>query len=519
MKRFHYLLCALLIWSLLIVLPTGADVKLPTLLSDNMVLQRDREVPLWGTADAEEPITVTLGDQQVTTTTNREGRWTVKLPPRPAGGPFELTIAGKNTITLKNVLVGEVWVASGQSNMEWPVGASANAPQEIAAANFPQIRYFGVQHTVAGQPQSGVNGSWVECSPATVAGFSAVAYFFGRELHQTLGVPVGLIKSAWGGTPAEAWISRSGLESEPALKPLLERWDYACLQALEEHARSVDRYFQQITQWVQEAQQSGSPSPMPSAPGLPGTLTSPWRASGLYNGMIAPLIPYAIRGAIWYQGESNAGRAYQYRTLFPAMIRDWRRAWGQGDFPFLFVQLANFMAPPAEPKESAWAELREAQTMTLQLPQTGMAVAIDIGEANDIHPKNKQDVGKRLALAALANTYGRDVVYSGPLYQSMAIEGNTVRLWFRHLGGGLVAQGGEPLKGFAIAGEDRKFVWAEAKIDGETVVVRSDQVPNPVAVRYAWADNPEGCNLYNRAGLPASPFRTDDWPGVTVNNQ
>lgn len=508
-----------LIGLLLLMAPLRADVKLPAIISDNMVLQRDQPIPLWGWADAGEQVTLTWGEAQVTAAANNEGRWTAQLPPRPAGGPFELTIAGKNTITLRNVLVGEVWVASGQSNMEWPVQWSLNADQEIAAANYPQIRLFSVKHTVANQPRPDTEGAWVECTPQTIPGFSATAYFFGRELHQALGVPVGLIKTAWGGTPAESWTSRSSLEAYPDLKVLVERWDALCLQALEDHAGALDQYFQQIAKWVQNSQASGLLTPMPPAPSLPGVLQNPWRASGLYNGMIAPLIPYAIRGAIWYQGESNANRAYQYRTLFPAMIQDWRLHWGQGDFPFLFVQLANFTAPPAEPGESEWAELREAQSMALALPHTGMAVAIDVGEANDIHPKNKQEVGHRLALAARAVAYGQDVVYSGPLYQSMAVEGSSIRLWFRHLGGGLATQGGEPLKGFAIAGEDKKFVWAEARIEGETVVVHSDQVPKPVAVRYAWANNPEGCNLCNRAGLPASPFRTDDWPGVTINNR
>jgi sialate O-acetylesterase len=505
-----------LLWA---VLPSGADVKLPALFSDNMVLQRDRVVPVWGTAGAGEQVTVTLGEAQATTTANQEGQWRVQLPAQPAGGPFELTVAGKNTLTLHNVLIGEVWIASGQSNMEWPVSLSLHPEQEIAAANYPQIRLFGVKHTVASQPRQDTEGTWVECTPQTVAGFSAVAYFFGRDLHQALGVPVGLIKTAWGGTPAESWISRPTLEAHPDLKGLVERWDAVRLQALEDYVGAVDQYFQQVARWVQNAQSSGLLTPMPAAPGLPGILQNPWRASGLYNGMIAPLIPYALRGAIWYQGESNANRAYQYRTLFPALIQDWRRAWGQGDFPFLFVQLANFTAPPAEPGESDWAELREAQSMALALPNTGMAVAIDLGEADNIHPPNKQEVGRRLALAARAIAYGQPVVYSGPLYQSMAVEGHSIRLWFRHLGGGLVAQGGGPLRGFAIAGADRKFVWAEARIEGETVVVHSDQVPQPVAVRYAWANNPEGCNLFNQAGLPASPFRTDDWPGVTVNNR
>jgi sialate O-acetylesterase len=322
-------------------------------------------------------------------------------------------------------------------------------------------------------PKENADTSWVECHPQTVGNFSAVAYFFGRALHQELDIPIGLINTSWGGTAAEAWTSRKTLETTPECLPILER-AYA-----------------------------------------PEDANGP---SVLYNGMIAPLLPYAIRGAIWYQGESNVGRASQYRTLFPAMIQDWRQSWGQGDFPFLFVQLANFWERQTVPSESDWGELREAQLMTLALPNTGMAVAIDLGEAEDIHPKNKQDVGLRLALAALATVYGREIPHSGPIYERMEIEGSRIRLHFRHTNGGLMVKGSETLEGFAIAGESRRFVWAEARIDDDTVLVSSAQVTEPVAVRYGWHHNPL-CNLYNRTGLPASPFRTDDWPGVTVNNR
>jgi sialate O-acetylesterase len=507
---------------LFVVSPVVADVKLPAVIGDNMVVQRDTKVPIWGTAEPGEKVTVILGEQTASAasaTADAAGRWKVQLGPVPAGGPFEMTVAGKNTITLKNILVGEVWAASGQSNMEWSVQASANPKQEIAEAKYPKIRLFTVQKAVASEPKSDCVGKWVECSPETVPGFSAVAYFFGRHLHKTLEVPVGLINTSWGGTVAEAWTSRPALEASADFKPIVDRRD----QTFSGYPKAKEQYEKQLAEWkaaVEKAKSEGKEPPkQPPAPRDP--LSDPNLASNLYNGMVSPLVPYAIRGAIWYQGESNAGRAYQYRKLFPAMIQDWRKAWGN-DFPFLFVQLANFNPGQPEPAESTgesdWAELREAQLLTLSLPNSGMAVIIDIGDAKDIHPKNKQDVGRRLALNALHMSYGKDVVYSGPSFDKMQTEGSTVRLKFKHVGGGLVAQGGGPLKGFAVAGADKKFHVAEARIEGDTVVLHSDQVEKPAGVRYAWANNPAG-NLFNNEGLPASPFRTDDWPGVTVDRR
>jgi sialate O-acetylesterase len=512
--------CCLLLAFLSILVttrPASAEVKLPALISDNMVLQQGRKVALWGTAEPGEQVTVTLGSEKGTGAADVEGRWKVELGPLKAGGPSEMTVAGKNTLTLHNVVVGEVWICSGQSNMEMAVGNSPrawggvlNAEKEISNGTYPMIRQFTVKKVVAGQPQKDATGQWVAATPQTVGEFSAVAYFFGRELHKVLGVPVGLIDSSWGGTPAEAWTSAPALAAEPELKTLLRDWE----QKVADYPQLLERFRKDLQQWEQSAQQAeaeGKPAVRP--PEMPADPRgNPWRAAGLYNGMIAPLISYTIAGAIWYQGESNAGRAYQYRKLFPAMIRDWRRAWGQGDFPFLFVQLASYIQEYS-PK-TCWAELREAQTMTLSLPNTGMAVTVDIGDPYDIHPKNKQEVGRRLALAAEAIAYGRKVAYSGPLYDSMSIEGDSVRLRFQHVDGGLVTKGGA-LKGFEVAGEDRKFFEAEAKVSSDTVVVRSSTVPRPVAARYAWADYPE-CNLFNKAGLPASPFRTDDWPGVTM---
>jgi sialate O-acetylesterase len=504
---------SILLVALLIPAAAQADIRLPAVIGDNMVLQRRGDVPIWGWADPGERVTVEVSWSDTTRTVEAgsNGRWSLDVTAPPVGEPGRMTLKGQNTVALANIVAGEVWVCSGQSNMQWTVSNSSYARDEIAAADYPRIRLFTVERKVADEPQDDCTGRWVECSPETIPGFSAVAYFFGRELHRELDIPIGLIHTSWGGTPAEAWTSRPMLESDSDFAPILERWK----KAVENYPQAMAEHKKKLEQWKKARAEGKNPGRAPRSPFGPGHPHSP---SGLYNAMIAPLIPYAMRGAIWYQGESNASRAYQYRELFPTMIRSWRTNWRQGDFPFLFVQLANFMAIQPEPGDSAWAELREAQTMTLGLPNTGMAVIIDIGEANDIHPRNKQDVGKRLALWALANSYDQDVVYSGPLYKSMRRDGNSIVLGFYHVDGGLVAHRGDPLTGFAIAGSDRRFVWADARIVGDTVVVSSDEVPEPVAVRYAWSDNPV-CNLYNEAGLPASPFRTDDWPGVTVDNR
>ena len=391
--------------------------------------------------------------------------------------------------------------------MAMRVSNCLNVREETAAADYPKVRVFTVANRAAEAPAGDLRGRWTVCSPQQVGSFSAVGYFFARDLHKTLDVPVGIIVSAWGGTPAEAWTSQPTLEADPEFRSILESWtrrlaDYPALKA---------GYDEAMAQWKEkaaQAQEAGRQAPR--APSAPTGPDSPFRPANLYNGMIAPLVPYAIRGATWYQGEANTDRAQQYRKLLPAMITNWRTLWGEGDFPFLIVQLANFQRTADRPADSGWARLREAQLMTLKLPNTGLAVAIDVGEADNIHPKNKQEVGRRLALWALANTYGRKLVYSGPLYASMKVEGNAVRIRFSQVGGGLAAKDSEPLKGFAIAGADRKFVWADARIDNGMVVISSPDVANPLAVRYAWADNPV-CNLCNKEGLPASPFRTDDW--------
>ncbi len=496
---------------------TWADIRLPSVVGDNMVLQSGAKACLWGWADPGEMVRLKVSWHRMErrTQADADGHWMFKVKTPPAGGPYNITLEGNNVITLRNILVGEVWVCSGQSNMQMTVQSSANATDEIASAKYPKIRLFTVPRKVANTPQDDCDGSWVECSPETVPGFSAVGYFFGRYLYNQLDTPIGLIHTSWGGTPAEAWTSGAMMKSDADFAPILERYK----EAVANYPQAMVQYKERVEKWQKDSEQAkaeGKPAPRrPYAPLGPGHPHSP---SGLYNAMIVPLLPYTIQGAIWYQGESNAGRAYQYRKLFPAMIESWRQNWNEGQFPFLFVQLANYRQTKDEPAESDWAELREAQTMTLDLPNTGMAVIIDIGEANDIHPKNKQDVGKRLALWALAKTYGQDIVYSGPLYESMDIKDGKVVLHFDHVDGGLLAQGGAPLQGFAVAGEDRKFVWADAQIEGNTVVVSSEDIASPVAVRYAWADNPV-CNLYNQAGLPASPFRTDDWPGVTADRK
>jgi sialate O-acetylesterase len=499
-------------------LPVGADVKLPAVVGPNMVLQRDISVPIWGWADSGEDVTVTFAGQTKATKAAADGLWMVRLDPLKAGGPHALTVAGKNTVKLENVLVGEVWLCSGQSNMGMTVARSNDAEEEIAAAKYPSIRLFSVPLLGTQEPQYDCKGAWAECSPETVGNFTAVGYFFGREIHQEIDVPVGLINCSWGGSSCGAWIKRSVLEVDSRYQSMLKSWDDRCAKYDPEKVQAA--YQKQLEKWKaqsEKAKAQGKEQPRrPRAPRDPRA--GQHRPANLYNGMLLSVRPFALRGTIWYQGESNAGRAYQYRHLFPTMINSWRLDWQQGDFPFYFVQLANFMATKPEPGDSAWAELREAQSMTLETPNTGQAVIIDIGDADDIHPKNKQDVGKRLALWALAKDYGRDIVYYGPEYKSMAVKGNKILIEFDHLGGGLLAKGGGPLEGFAIAGEDKAFVWADARIVGHSIEVSSPKIAKPAAVRYAWADNP-ACNLYNKEGIPASPFRTDQWPGITVDNK
>mgnify|MGYP001049867512 CR=1 FL=1 len=486
-----------------------ADVKTPAIFGDHMVLQRDMKLNVWGWADPGEDVKVEFHGQTQATKAGDDGAWRVVLDPVEAGGPFEMTVSGKNKLTFRDVLVGEVWICSGQSNMQFAVDSANHADLEIAAADHPNIRLITVPQVGTQEPQKDFKGKWEACSPKTVGSFSAVGYFFGRQIQQTLGVPVGLIDDSWGASACEAWIPRETLAADPRYKDLLAAW--------EEKEKNYEADKKAFDEAVAKAKAEGKPGP--SAWGNPDMqMFGQFRPGNIFNGVLLPTIGYGIRGAIWYQGETNAGRAYQYRDMFPLMIQTWRERWGQGDFPFYWVQLADFNAEKPEPADSAWAELREAQTMTMsKLPNTGEAVIIDVGEGKDIHPKNKQDVGMRLARWALARDHGVDVACQSPTYKSMEKKDGKVILTFDHVEGGFrpfdVA---EPV-GFTIAGADKKFVNAWAKILGpNTVEVWSDQVSQPEAVRYAWADNPV-CNMYDAVGLPMTPFRTDDWPGVTAD--
>ncbi|HYE97355.1 MAG TPA: sialate O-acetylesterase [Planctomycetota bacterium] len=490
-----------------------ADVKVPTVISDRMVLQRDKPVPVWGWADPGEAVTVEFAGQKKTATAGPDGAWKVALDPMPASAEGRaMSIAGKNRIELQDVLVGEVWLCSGQSNMQWSVSQCAEADLEIAAGKHPLIRLITVPQVASQKPLTEFKGQWEACTPQTVGSFSAVGYSFGRQLHLTLGVPVGLIDNSWGGSAAEAWVRRDVLEKHDRYAALLKSWDDRV--AGWDEAKAKADHAQRLQAWEAGGKKGAQPRPPQNPEG------SNHRPSNLYNGVLNPVIGYGIRGTIWYQGESNAGRAYQYRDLFPLLIRSWRDAWGQGDFPFYWVQLADFMAEKPEPAESAWAELREAQTMTMAaLPNTGEAVIIDVGEGKDIHPRNKQTVGLRLARWALAKDYGMPIAHRSPTFKSVEKKDGKLVVTFDHVGQGLYAFDVQEVRGCAIAGEDRRFVWAQARIVGkDKIEVWSDAVKDPVAVRYAWADNPV-CNLYSREGLPATPFRSDDWPGVTSGKE
>lgn len=461
-----------------------AEVKLPAIFSDNMVLQRDIAVPVWGWADAGESVTISLGGQTKNAVADENGKWLLKFDAMRAGGPFEMTVAGKNKISYKNVMLGDVWVCSGQSNMQWTVANSDNPQEEIKNANYPNIRLITVPRTSNAVPQENFQGNWVPCTSETIPEFSGVAYYFGRTLFRELDekVAIGLLHTSWGGSSCETWIPEDVVGQYADYAAIMERR----ANHLKDHPNGGDN------------QQAGY----------------------LFNAMINPLLPYGIKGAIWYQGETNAGRAYQYRTLFPLMIQTWREVWGQGDFPFYFVQLANFNDRNNDPfGQSDWAELREAQTMTLGLRKTGQAVIIDIGNSKDIHPRNKQDVGRRMALWSLAKDYGLDIpVYTGPMFKEMTVRNGKAVVSFDFAQNGLKTKDGGKVTGFVIAGADRKFVEANAVIDGDKVVVSSPEVPQPVSVRYAWADDPT-CNLFNAENLPACPFRTDMWPGLTINSK
>jgi sialate O-acetylesterase len=628
------------------------NVRLPHVLSSNMVLQRNVPITIWGWADAGEKVNIVFAGKSLSVKADKEGNWKVVFPPMKEGGPYTMTLKGKNSIILENILIGEVWICSGQSNMEWMLYNAKDGVNEVNAAKYPEIRLFTVPKRTELKPVDDLNGGeWQECSPQTAAGFSAVGYFFGRELYNQLHIPIGLINTSWGGTLIEPWTSDDALYSVPGTREWVDRLKKLDIQKLEAQQKArYDKIRSTITgntdgiidgkpvwaevnyddhDWIsirvpglweqslfpgldgvvwfrfefevpvdmtqtdvklslgkiddsditwingvkvgETEQKYDKPRIYNVYKGIlkPGknvitvrvddtgggggfwseeselriengkqsvALSGEWKCkisptnfrlneaivgpndfpSVLFNGMIYPLLNYAARGVIWYQGESNCERAFHYRTLFPLMINNWREKWRNPDLVFLFVQLANYKQPALIPGNSDWAELREAQLMTLSVPKTGMAVIIDIGEANDIHPRNKQDVGYRLSLAARKIAYNEDLVYSGPIFKSYTVNGSKIEIEFDHIGSGLIARDKYGyLKGFTIAGEDQQFKWAKAYIHDNKVIVFSEDVKTPVAVRYAWADNPDDANLYNKEGLPASPFRTDKWKAIT----
>lgn len=512
---------------------TKAQLKLPAIISDNMILQSSIPVPIWGSALPGEKIKVSFKGKTYTTTTGRDSAWFVKLGTYPAGGPYEMKVkANKEEKIITNIWIGEVWLASGQSNMEFGIQKDSHGAEAIANATDSLIHFFYVpmaasltrQKDIAAVPNGSLNGKWIVCSPEVMAakwawnGFSAPAYYFAQQIRKTTNAPVGMIGSYKGGTPAQAWTSVEGLEKDTALARHVKRRqeilnNYEVAQ--KEYPQKQTAFQTAFKQW-----QKDSIGPRPQPPfGPDGGFGAP---ANLFHAMIAPLIPYAMKGVIWYQGESNGDRltdALEYETLFPRMIKDWRQQWNQGDFPFLFVQLTSHRPAAKTPSEGNWAWVREAQQKTLSLPNTGMAVTTDIGDAKDIHPTNKLDVGLRLALAARAVAYSKSLVYEGPVYKSMQVKGNEIHIQFKNAANGLHVKTElkmslvPPLSGFGIAAADGKFVWANARIEGNEIIVYNDQIKDPVAVRYNWADNPPG-NLVNNDGLPAAPFRTDNWPAT-----
>ena len=492
------------------------DLRVPHVIADHMVLQRDRPMTIWGSAAPAEKISVSLNGVTVDAISARDGRWSAELPAMEAGGPFALEILGRKRLVIRDVLVGDVWFAGGQSNMEFPLHKSLGGEQEARRADLPEMRFFDAKQVVsAWVPKEDVEGNWQVCSQSTAGQFSAVAYHFAREVHQEENVPIGIIESSCSWTPAESWLSREGLTADPELnRDILKRWDD--IEA--DYPQAREQHAVEVALWKKARKVGGrghqAIACQPQAPLDPASIH---RASGLWNGSVAPFLRCAIRGVIWYQGETNDNRGYQYRKLFPALMNDWRAKWQRPDLPFFWVQLANVLPPDETPSESEWAEVREAQLMSLGLASTGMAVTIDIGEQDDVHPKNKKDVGHRLALIALAKVYGRDLDYSGPIFRSMRPDYGQVRVSFDHVNLGLTTPENAPVKEFAVAGEDRRFKSARAEIQGREIVAWSDEVSRPIAVRYAWANNPARANLYSRTRgeelLPASPFRSDDWPG------
>lgn len=495
-----------------------ADVRLPDVIGDSMVLQQKQAVPIWGWADAGESVTVKFGKQAKTIVADANGKWRVDLKNLTANyKPQILTIEGKNKIELKNILVGEVWLVAGQSNMQRLLRETANGDEAQSKANSPNIRLFNASRDVAFKKKQGKLGEWQPVTPESVKEFSAAGYYFGLEMEKALKVPIGLINSSYGGSQAEAWTPVAYLNANPDLKPTVDR---TAIWA-EERPRVKVEYAAAIAKWREESEKQklagAKPSPSPS---VPDALRDYRIASSIYDGMIEPLMPFAVKGAIWYQGESNEARAEQYNILLPTMIRAWRERWGEGNFPFGIVQLPNYRKIQDQPTGEAWSFVRESQRRTaVNTPNTGLIVTIDIGEANDIHPKNKLDVGKRMAIWALKDVYGQKLTDS-PEFQKAEIKPDKIILTFVDVGSGLKIRDGDKLDEFAIAGADKKFVWADAKIVGKNKIeVSSPSVKNPQAVRYAFNNNPRHPNLTNDSNLPAAPFRTDDWADPTAGKR
>jgi sialate O-acetylesterase len=517
----HLMKRILLVFSLLSSSIIHAELKLPAIIGDNMVLQQKQANPVWGWDTPGSQVKVIFSGQTKTATCEADGKWTVKLDPVPANAkPQTMSIEGSSKRELKNILVGEVWLCSGQSNMGMTVSSSWDADLESLTTNYPNLRLISVPQVGTQEPQKDFKGQWEAATPETCKDFTAVGFFFGRVLHQALNVPVGLIDNAWGGSACEAWIRRDVIEKDARFKDIISLWKGTEANfKQEDFEKQVAAHKEKTLAWAQarrEALKAGKPepAPLPRAPQNP--MTGQHRPGNLYAGVLHPLIGYGIKGAIWYQGESNSGRAQEYGALFPAMIQHWRDEWKQGDFPFYWVQLADFKAYQARPGDSDWAELRESQTKTMSLlKNTGQAVITDLGEANDIHPKNKRDVADRLVRWALAKDYGIKIPYSSPMFKEVKFEGAKALVSFSEVGTGLRTVDVGEVSGFAICGEDRKWVWADAKILGnDKIEVSSKSVAKPVAVRYAWADNPV-CNVYSKEGLPVTPFRTDDFPMIT----
>ena len=495
-----------------------AEIKLPAIIGDNMVLQQKQSNPIWGWDAPGTEVTVSFAGQTKSAKADAKGKWTVKLDALPANAkPATMTIKGSDSRVLKNILVGEVWICSGQSNMQWNVAGCWDGDLEIATAKFPNIRLISVPQVGTQEPQDDFKGEWAPCSPENVGRFSAVGFFYGRLLHQMLDVPVGLINNAWGGSSAEAWVRRDVLEKDGRFTNMLATWDKTAKDLSSDAAKQ--KYEAALANWKKlaaAAKEAKKPFNTRAPQSPDQQLNGNHRPANIYNGVLHPTIGYGIKGTIWYQGESNAGAAYEYGYLFPLMIQHWRTEWKQGDFPFYWVQLADFKDEMPLPGDSQWAELRESQTKTQNAVKNGgQAVIIDIGEASDIHPKNKRDVAERLARLALVNDYGFKMPSRSPEYKSIEIKGGKAVVTLDTFGSSIRAVDAREVKGFAICGEDKKWVWANATIVGnDKVDVSSPSVPKPVAVRYAWADNPV-CNLYSKDGLPVTPFRSDDFPMTT----